>query len=347
MSETKKSGFSFMNREKRKPISLREENLTQIGSISSGNTLPAVITPLVSELDLAGWIDGNRKFLEEILMTSGAVLFRGFKVDGVQPFEAAAKRICRKLFNENGEHPRTSESANVYQPVFYAPDKQLLWHNENSFNYIFPTKIMFGCVKPAVIGGETPLVDSRLVYREVDTKIAELFEQKQVMYVRNYSKQLGLDWQTVFKTDDRKVVEQKCRESFFTYEWKADGTLRTRSVRPAIIKHPVTGEKTWFNQAQHWHFSCLDEETKEAIKLSYKPEDYPRQCFFGDGSPIEDSIMQEILDVYRKLEVVFPWETGDLVVVENLLSAHGRNAFKGERKLLVAMGDMMNFDRLN
>ena len=346
MSESKRTAFRFANREKRKPISTADDRLVEIGEISSSASIPAVISPLAPDLDLAGWIEGNKNFLEEILVKKGAVLFRGFQINGVQSFENAASQICRELFNENGEHPRTTTSANVYQPVFYPPDKQLLWHNENSFNYRFPTKILFGCVKPAETGGETPLADSRLVYRNLDPKIAGLFEKKQVMYVRNYSKQLGLDWQTVFKTDDRKQVEKECRESRFSFEWKDDGTLRTRCVRPAVVSHPVTGEKTWFNQAQHWHFSCLDSETRNAFTKSFDEADFPRQCYFGDGSPIDNSMMEEILAVYQDLESVYPWQNGDLVVIDNLLAAHGRNPFKGERKLLVAMGDMLNFDEL-
>jgi alpha-ketoglutarate-dependent taurine dioxygenase len=346
MSESRKAGFRFGDREKRKSITLQDDQLVQIGSISANASLPTVISPLVPDLDLAGWIAGNRSFLERILQKNGAALFRGFQVNNVTNFERAAAQICRELFNENGEHPRTTGSTNVYRPVFYPPDKLLLWHNENSFNYRFPTRIMFGCVKPAEIGGETPLADSREVYRRLDSKIRRLFEEKQVMYVRNYSRNLGLDWETVFKTADRRQVEQQCRKSFFSFEWKADGTLRTRCVRPAVVEHPVTGEKTWFNQAQHWHFSCLDAETQAAFTKSFSEEDFPRQCYFGDGSVIEDSMMSEILSVYKEIETVYPWKTGDMVVIDNLLAAHGRNPFEGERKLLVAMGDLLSYDEL-
>ncbi len=346
MSEQKKAGFRSVSRAARKPISVRDDRLVEIGELSVAASAPTVIKSLIPELDLAGWIESNRQFLESLLLKSGTVLFRGFQINEPQIFERAALQICRELFNENGEHPRTSASPNVYQPVFYPPDKQLLWHNENSFNHRFPGKIMFACVKPSESGGETPVADSREVYRRLDPKIVRLFEEKQVMYVRNYSSNLGLDWQTVFKTANRAEVEKKCRESFFSFEWKADGTLRTRCVRPAVIAHPVTREKTWFNQAQHWHFSCLDDKTRNAFAKSFQEEDFPRQCYFGDGSAIEDSMMKEILAVYKDLEAVYPWQTGDLVLIDNLLAAHGRNPFTGERKLLVALGDMTSFDEL-
>lgn len=346
MPEFKKAALRFGDRDRRKPIVVGDERLVRIEKISPTSSIPEVVSPLIPDLDLAGWIAGNKRLLERLLHESGAVLFRGFQINAVRNFENAAAQICRELFNENGEHPRTATSANVYQPVFYPPDKQLLWHNENSFNYRFPAKIMFACIKPAESGGETPVADSREIYRRLDSKIVRLFEEKQVMYVRNYSRNLGLDWQTVFKTEDRAEVERQCRESRFSFDWKPNGGFRTRCVRPAIVIHPATGEKTWFNQAQHWHFSCLDGKTQEVFKNSFSEEDVPRQCYFGDGSPIEDSMMNEILDVYREIEAVYPWQSGDMIVVDNLLAAHGRNPFTGERKLLVALGDMLTYDEL-
>jgi len=75
----------------------------------------------------------------------------------------------------------------------------------------------------------------------------------------------------------------------------------------------------------------------------FKEENWPRNCYYGDGSPIEDSVMNEILDVYRSLEVCFPWHAGDVILLDNILTAHARNSFEGERRMLVAMGDMSSY----
>jgi alpha-ketoglutarate-dependent taurine dioxygenase len=250
------------------------------------------------------------------------------------------------LFNENGEHPRRTVSGQVYTPVFYPPDKHLLWHNENSFNYRWPTKIWFCCLTPAQTGGETPLVNSRRVYELIDPSIRRRFEERGIMYVRNYGTGLGLDWQTVFQSGDQSEVERRCREAQMTCEWKSGARLKTSCVRPAAVKHPRSGESVWFNQAQHWHVSCLDPEDRYALTNSFAPDDLPRSCYYGDGSPIEDSVMSEILAVYQQLEVVFPWQRGDIVLLDNLLTAHGRNSFAGEREMLVAMGAMMSYEEV-
>jgi amino acid adenylation domain-containing protein len=328
---------------KPKAVSLSDETLIKRSYLPGGEgALPLVVEPLEEQMSLPGWARSNRSLIERELHAHGAILFRGFNIATPDAFEQfAGAAVGGQLFNENGEHPRKSLSGNIYTPVAYPADKLLLWHNENSFNDRWPMKIMFCCAQPALVGGETPLVDSHQVFQLLDPKIRERFIERDVMYVRNYEVGLGLNWQTVLGTNDRARAEQYCRDNRMSFEWKEGDRLRTRAVRPAAARHPQTGKMVWFNQAQHWHVSCLDPAAREAISALFSEEDMPRNCYYGDGTPIEDSIMQEILGVYRQLEVCFPWRRGDVVLLDNMLAAHGRNPYRGERKLFVAMGEMM------
>ena len=305
--------------------------------------MPVVVRPGIADVDLIEWASHNPGFIESLLQEHGALLFRGFNYNPGADFERFATAVCPDLLEDNGEHPRQNVGGNVYTPIFYPADKKVLWHNENSFNYFWPLKIWFGCLRPAERGGETPIADSRKVVQLIPRKIRERFIEKQVMYVRAYGKGPGLDWQTVFKSNDRAKVEEHCVRSLMDFEWKADGTLTTRAIRPAVVRHPKTGEASWFNQAQHWHISCLDEATRKSLTTLFSQEDLPRHCYYGDGSHIEDSVMREILEVYKRVEVSFAWQSGDIMLLDNVLTAHARNPFIGERKLLVAMGDMHSY----
>jgi alpha-ketoglutarate-dependent taurine dioxygenase len=331
---------------RRKTVNLQTQDLIQTETLANSSTLPLIIKPAIDNIDLIDWLETNQDFLCRNLLNYGAILFRGFNIDTPSAFEKFGLAICNELFNENGEHPRETVSGKVYTPVFYPSDRKLLWHNENSFNHRFPLKIIFGCRQPAQQGGETPIVDSRKVFQLISPKIREIFIEKQVMYVRNYGDGLGLDWQTVFQTENQAEVEKKCQQNAIKFEWKSENRLRTFSVRPAIIKHPKTGELSWFNQAQHWHPACLDPITRESLLTSFKPEDLPRNCYYGDGTPIEDSVMEEICGVYQQLEAVFPWQKGDVLLLDNILSAHARNPFVGDRKLFVAMGEMKSYTEI-
>ncbi|HEX2253340.1 MAG TPA: TauD/TfdA family dioxygenase [Thermoanaerobaculia bacterium] len=303
-----------------------------------------MIEPAAAGVDLVDWARGQRDELRSDLVKYGAILFRGFGVTDAEVFEALAVTLCDELFNENGEHPRETVDGNVYTPTFYPADHKLLWHNENSFNHRWPTKILFCCLTPPEQGGETPLVDSRRVLAELDPEVRERFVARGVTYMRNYHPGLGLSWQEVFQTSDRREVERRCREDRIEADWVEETRLRTRARRPAVVAHPVTGELTWFNQAQHWHVSCLDAQSRESMESLFSEDELPRNCYYGDDSTIADEDMQHVLDVYDRLEISFPWQRGDVILVDNVLVAHARNPYQGKRKLLVSLGDMGSYD---
>src|SRR5690606_12407109 len=107
----------------------------------------------------------------------------------------------------------------------------------------------FYCVTCAKTGGETPIADSRRIYRQMSESIRERFASRGLMYVRNYGGGLDVEWQKVFNSDDRSVVERYCRAHAIGFEWKDDGELRTRQRCQAVARHPKTQEMVWFNQA--------------------------------------------------------------------------------------------------
>jgi alpha-ketoglutarate-dependent taurine dioxygenase/acyl carrier protein len=331
---------------KPRPVDLLKHDLVQLDYLSGGGRLPLIVRPAAADVDLIAWASANAGKIEEHLQSHGAILFRGFNIDSAQLFERFASIICPNLFNENGEHPRENVTGNVYTPVFYPPDKKLLWHNENSFNHRWPSRIIFCCLIPPEEGGETPLVDGRKVFQRIAPEIRDLFIQKQISYHRNYGHRLGRAWQEVFGTDDRIRVENRCRDDFIEFMWVEGDRLRTWCKRPAVVKHPKTGEMVWFNQAQHWHPACLDSQTRESLASLFEEHDFPRNCYYGDGTRIADEVMREICRVYQDLEVTFTWRRGDVLLLDNLLTAHARNPYRGTRKHLVTMGAMMSYEEV-
>jgi hypothetical protein len=159
--------------------------------------------------------------------------------------------------------------------------------------------------------------------------------------VRNFTEGLDVSWQDFFKTSDKSAVEHWCRSAGIEFEWTDADGLRIRQVCPAVAMHPKTGEKVWFNQLQHWHLACLDPPTRQSMLSLFPPEELPRNCYYGDGSVIEDSVMEHVGKVYRKTAVSFPWQHGDILMIDNMLVAHARNPYEGPRKIVVAMGEMV------
>ncbi|MEG5139393.1 MULTISPECIES: non-ribosomal peptide synthetase [unclassified Microcoleus] len=343
MQELKREKLNFRKFKSIKPkeIALPEGELIKTELLQPGELFPLVIKPAVNNVDLADWAKNNREFIEAKLLQHGAILFRGFTEPVVSAFEQFALSICSELFGEYGDLPREGVSGKVYGSTPYPADKAILFHSESSHLHRWPMKIWFFCVQPAQQGGETPIVDCRKIYQLLDPKLREKFSEKQIMYVRNYTDGLDVSWQDFFKTEDKATVEKYCGQAGIEFEWKAGNNLRTRKVRPAIAKHPKTKEMVFFNQLPLHHISCLDAATRASLLSVFGEDNLPRNVYYGDGTPIEDSVMEEIQAVYAQAAVSFPWQAGDILMLDNMLAAHSRNPFIGSRKIVVAMGEMI------
>jgi Taurine catabolism dioxygenase TauD, TfdA family len=337
LSQKSLNTLAAMEREQRPTVICGE--VIGTGVISEIQQFPLILEPTAKEIRLAAWAASSRGFVAKQLGHYGALLFRGFGIDCAGSLEEVARTLAAELVADNGEHVPVANSAGVQTPVFYAPEKKLLWHNENTFNARWPTRIFFSCGVPAASGGETPLVDTRKVFQGLPEEVRVPFLEKGVMYTRNYDGVLGLPWEKVFMTNDQEEAEDKGTKAGFQFDWKSGGRLETRCVRPAALPHPQTGEWCWCSQIQHWHPFCLDDVTRSFLVEEYGEHHLPRNCYYGDGTVIGDSTVKHILDTFQTLEVSFNWERGDLLVVDNLMVAHGRNPYSGARKIFVALAD--------
>ncbi|MBD2355223.1 amino acid adenylation domain-containing protein [Tolypothrix sp. FACHB-123] len=326
---------------KPKSVKLPAGELIKIDYLQPEQTIPLVIKPNINEFDIIDWAKNNREFLSRKLQHHGAILFRDCQIDSVARFEQLAQAICPELFGEYGDLPREEIGSKVYGSTPYPADQAILFHNESSHMHCWPLKIWFFCLQPAQQGGETPIADCRQLYQLLGSQIRETLEKKQLMYVRNYIEGLDVSWQDFFHTNDKTVVENYCSKAGIELEWLANNNLRTRQIRPAIVNHPHTKEKIFFNQIQLHHISCLETTVRESLLSMFGEENLPRNVYYGDGSAIEAEVMTEINQVYQQATISFPWQQGDVLMLDNMLTAHGRFPYMGLRKIVVAMGEMM------
>lgn len=335
--ETKLQKFKNI---KPKAVSLLTAELVKTSLLNPEETLPLLIEPVNDDIEIAAWAKNYKEFIETKLLQHGGILFRNFKVNSPTEFENFAQSICLELFGDYGDLPRAEVGGKVYGSTPYPADKTILFHNESSHLQTWPLKIWFFCVQPAQQGGETPIVDCRKIYQLLNPQLRERFEQKQLMYVRNFIEGLDVSWQQFFRTTDKAVIENYCRQSGIDCEWLPDNNLRTRCYRQAITKHPRTQEMVFFNQVQLHHISFLETSVQKSLLSLFGEEKLPRNVYYGDGSPLEQSVIEEITEIYQQSQVSFPWQQGDILMLDNMLTAHSRNPYIGQRKILVAMGEI-------
>lgn len=342
MKAIKRSPIKRLTRNQRQAASVSQENLVDISPLFEDKPLPWLIRAKVEGLELAGWARSHRDLIEEQLHRRGGLLLRGFQVDGLDGFEAFLKAATGRdtlLEYTYRSTPRTQVKGNLMTSTEYPSEQWIPMHNEESYAREWPMKIGFFCVKAAQQGGETPIADSRAIFDAIESDIRERFREKKVLYVRNYGPNIDLPWQEVFQTESRQEVESFCRAAGIDLEWGRDDRLTTRQICQSVAQHPATGQPVWFNQAHLFHVSSLPEPVRDLLLSEYGEDRLPRNAYYGDGSPIERESLQAIREAYRRHSVLFPWQEGDVMLLDNMLAAHGRAPFSGKRRIVVGMAE--------
>jgi alpha-ketoglutarate-dependent taurine dioxygenase len=297
----------------------------------------------VAASDLAARIVDERPDLEQALLKSGALLCRGWSVEDVADFMTVVRAFAgeRPLFGyAGGASPRSALGNGSYSSTDYPPHVALSLHNELSYTDLYPRLLFFACLQAPESGGETTLGDSRRILRAIDPEVANRFRERRVRYLRNLSpiRGGGYSWREAFETDDPREAEDRAVAMGGNVEWLSGEVLRLSQTRPATVTHPETGEEVWFNQADGFHPTALDPVSyAEAMAFAGSEEDFRLNVTYGDGSGIDGRDLEDIRAAIRSETRPHCWREGDVLVIDNLLVAHGRRPFSGPRRIVLAM----------
>jgi alpha-ketoglutarate-dependent taurine dioxygenase len=150
---------------------------------------------------------------------------------------------------------------------------------------------------------------------------------------------MGGSWQYFYDTDDRAQVERYCAAQGIDVEWVGSDGLRTRAVRDAVHAHPVTGQRVWFNHATFFHVNTLPPTYREEMLEMFGEDDLPSNTYYGDGAPIPDDVTKHLQEAYQAARLRFDWQQDDVLVIDNMLTAHGREPYTGARRIAIAMAE--------
>jgi alpha-ketoglutarate-dependent taurine dioxygenase len=290
--------------------------------------------------DATSWVAEHRDAVRAIVAEHGSVLVRGLSVRDEAETNAVFRRMATGLMTDRESFAsRRVYFDGVHSASKWPPNQQMCMHHELSYTLEFPGLMLFACLRAPAAGGATVLADSPAVLDALPTELVERFESEGWLLTRNYNDEIGASVAQAFGTDSRAAVESYCRANAIEFEWQPDGGLRTRQRRSAVVRHPVTGRRCWFNQIAFLNEWTLAPEIREYLVDVYGAEALPFNTSFGDGDPIGDDVVQLLNEVYQDHTVREPWQAGDLMVVDNIRTAHGREPFEGSREVLVAMAD--------
>ena len=290
--------------------------------------------------DAPSWAAEHRDALRTVVAEHGSVLVRGLGLRDTTEIGAVFRRLGTGLMTEKEAFAsRRTYSDGVYSSSKWPSNQPMCMHHELSYTLEFPGLMLFACLQAPTDGGATGVADSPTVLDALPTELIERFDREGWLLTRNYNDEIGASFAEAFGTEDRGAVESYCRANAIEFEWQPDGGLRTRQRRSAVVRHPVTGGRCWFNQIAFLSEWTVDPEVREFLVDVYGPDGLPFNTCFGNGDPIGEDVVQLLNTVYEANTAHEPWQAGDLLLVDNIRTAHSREAFEGPREVLVAMAD--------
>jgi hypothetical protein len=217
----------------------------------------------------------------------------------------------------------------------------------------WPGRLAFYCHVAAATGGETIIGDMRAAGAAIPAEFFKAIDQRGVLYCRNFRDQgdkrqpildtIHRTWQDVFLTEDKAIAEAGCDRMGLDYRWNDDGSLTTEFRTAGVIEHPETGQRVWFNQIPAQTMRTKIERRfgpaiTALIEEYYPPgRTRPTETWFGDGGAIDPADIDAVYDALDTVTLAFPWQAGDVMVLDNVLTAHGRNPYTGDRDVQVAL----------
>lgn len=326
---------------RRKRVSFSKESLVKTRAYADDQALPFVYEPAAASIDLVSWVNEHRDQIRADLLKHGALLFRGFDIADNEAFQQFCSAVSPDLLDYvERAAPRNALAKKVYTSTEYPKEHWIPLHHEMSYSHNWPTVLFFYCDVEPEVDGYTPFTNEREVIQKLPKHLKQPFLDKGVMYVRNYGEGVDMSWQETFQTEDKAEVEAYLRRTSTEFEWLSDSRLRTKMRRQVTATHPQTGDTVWFNHAHMFHISNMPEATRNALREEFADHELPRNSFYGDGSPIPDEVATEIREFYKSQAITFPWRKGDVLILDNFLTAHGRTPFEGQRRIAVAMAEL-------
>jgi hypothetical protein len=292
--------------------------------------------------DPARWAAEHRNVLRSLVAEHGSLLVRGLGLRDAAETEAVFRQLGSLILETEAFAPRASYAPGVYSSSKWPANQAMCMHHELSYALQVPSLMLFACLVAPTDGGATPVADASTVLDALPAELVERFERLGWLLIRNYNDEIGASFAEAFGTDDRRAVESYCRANAITFEWQEGGALRTWQRRSSVMRHALTGRRCWFNQIAFLSEWTMAPELREYLVDVYGADGLPFNTRFGNGDPIGADVIQLINEVYDVHTVRERWEAGDLLLVDNVRTAHAREPFEGPREVVVSLADAVH-----
>ncbi|HQU41624.1 MAG TPA: TauD/TfdA family dioxygenase [Pirellulales bacterium] len=308
--------------------------------IFEGQPFPLVLrcgTPATLDA-VAAWLAEHRDRLRDQAAEHGAILFRGFPLATAEDFDrfVAAFDWPNFPYDESLSNAvRVNRTSRVFTANEAPASVNILLHHEMAQTPIYPSRLFFFCKQPADEGGATPLCRSDVLWQRIVERCPDFARDcldKGLRYTNvmpsadDANSGMGRSWQSTLRSETREQAEARLAALGYSWEWLADGCLRaTTPVLPAVRELPG-GRWSFFNQLIAAYRGWKDERNDPSKSIT-----------FGDGAPLDGESALLAAELADELSFDLPWQRGDVALVDNYVTMHGRRTFRGTRKVLASL----------
>lgn len=292
----------------------------------------------MSRSELHDWVQENKALLHEKLISHGAVLLRGFPLNGAEDFEALLDQTdYRNMPYIGGAAPRNQvTSSRVVTANEAPPSEKIPFHHEMAQVPNPPGYIFFYCDVAPDEGGATsilPSAEACRVFFELNPSFAEKVKSQGVRYTRvmpgetDAASPIGRSWRETFKAETKQEAEHEMAEAGMEWQWLDDDCVRTTTaVLPAIRHDDETQQDVFFNSLVAVYTGWDDSRNiaKKAVTTA-------------DGDELDEGVMQSMIEEMDQLAVNFRWQPGDVLMINNHTVLHARQPYQGDRRILAAI----------
>jgi len=272
----------------------------------------------------------------ELLAPTGAVLIRGAGVTGAAALADLAARLGLVAVDQlEPFSPRRPLGHGVWSQAAWPSTSAMCMHHELGWQRTPPAYLLIACLRPAASGGRTGVADGRAMLSLLPDPIVDRARRHGWTLVRRYAEGLvGMPWQDAFPGWDAEAVEAYAAAEGIELEWGADSLL-TRRHRPAVRATGSDGAPAWSNLLPFCSEWTLEPPVHEFLVSTLGRAALPFETTFGDGSPFTAEDVDTVNAAYRRATAHVTWRAGDVLLLDNVRTAHSMEPFTGEREMAV------------
>lgn len=295
--------------------------------------------------DAAATLDGTEQWIRQTAGTHvaaaarhGAVLFRGFPIATDADFDRfiAAFDLPNFTYEDSLSNAvRTNRTERVFTANEAPANVNICLHHEMAQTPVYPSRLFFFCEQPADEGGETPICRSDVLYRRMQSALPDFTSacaDKGLLYSHimpaedDAASGMGRSWRSTWNAETREQAEARMTELGYSWEWQADGCLKVTTPRLAAVRELESGRASFFNQLIAAFHGWKDARNDPSKSIT-----------FGDGSPLDPQVMDQVIAMAEEITFDVPWQAGDVAFVDNYVAMHGRRTFRGTRRVLASL----------